>query len=845
MSDLRLPYRVLAFKRQTVFGSHVMKMNSRTFLLQTAVICVRRTGVSKTVLLAAGLLLATAANAQTAPQPLQCPAGTEYVSLTLTGSGSTYGGTTTLWGPAGTPTATYNLTASGGSKVDLTLTWSNFSSSRNTATPAWRPYTNDDLAVSAAFKRAAANTLLANYTIQFSRDVTHFRYVVYNVDARYSQPSWLDVYRVTTGNPTLTKWGSGYNTVSGLDIIGSTTPVCTQTATCDAAKVSVIYPATTAARTYTGEYRQGAVNTGNQTVNSNQFVGFNNYEACLAPPAPKLTVRKTVASRSATTDEFTVRVTNGAATPTVYTTATTTSGSTSATSTTYTATAGTTYTFDEIAAGTPATQLSRYNTTYSCTNATVGSSTNLPSGSARSFNLTPAAGDDITCTFTNTAIRQQFALTKSWVGGTDGDTATATTSGAANNATFTSRSTGGTGQTGAPGASVTMTAGEIVTLPAETGVNIGNYTQAVYCTGGTMLGSSSAPLPLPQTITISASTTATTCTYVNTRKTFGVSLAKFWTNGKPGDAVSLAISGTGVTGAAGGNSIVDGGSTNATATAAAGSTITLAESFTTGSSSNYTTTLACIRNSDGSVVGTSPDGLSRTITMPSDSAVTCTYTNARIAQQLNLAKTWVNAVSGHTASGTTTGGTANPTFTSTAPTATTGTAVTVYAGDVVTLPAETFGGGATAASYNTTVACTGGSPLASGATGRTLTIQPSTTTATTCTYTNSGQFANLSITKTNNQTQLTSGTNTTYTIVVTNAGPLAANGAVLRDVAGTAGLNCTLADLPAPQCTASNGAACPAPASLTYANLSGSSGVAIPVLPVGGSVEVQLTCRVR
>jgi hypothetical protein len=112
-------------------------------------------------------------------------------------------------------------------------------------------------------------------------------------------------------------------------------------------------------------------------------------------------------------------------------------------------------------------------------------------------------------------------------------------------------------------------------------------------------------------------------------------------------------------------------------------------------------------------------------------------------------KQWVNSVTGHTATVTTTGGTNNPTFSSTAPTTnTTGTAVTVYAGDVLTLPAETFGGGGTAIGHNITLACTGGSPLASGATGRTLTISNSAT-ATVCTYTNT-KLPTITITKISN-----------------------------------------------------------------------------------------------
>lgn len=334
-------------------------------------------------------------------------------------------------------------------------------------------------------------------------------------------------------------------------------------------------------------------------------------------------------------------------------------------------------------------------------------------------------------------------------------------------------------------------------------------------------------------------TPITAATYTITDNDSPVVLAKAWTNGIANDAVSLSISGGLVPTA--GNSTVGGTTTNATAVAVAGSTLTLTEAFTTGAAANYNSSLECRRNSDNVIVATSGTGLSRTVTMPSgtsltctwtnarksatlvvrktwvnalttnavtvetaglvnnaslasvansanetdtnaavtvyaaesatlsesftsgsgshytqvlactgnatalagavltvnpaDTAIVCTFTNSRIAQQLRLAKAWSGATSGHTASATTSGGTANPSFSSTAPTATTGSYVTVRAGDVVTLPAETWGGGAVAALYNASVECTGGSPLASGATGRTLTIQGSTT-ATTCTYTN-------------------------------------------------------------------------------------------------------------
>src|SRR5690606_39512700 len=67
----------------------------------------------------------------------------------------------------------------------------------------------------------------------------------------------------------------------------------------------------------------------------------------------------------------------------------------------------------------------------------------------------------------------------------------------------------------------------------------------------------------------------------------------------------------------------------ATAAAAGGATLTLGETFIVGSAGNYTITLACARTKDGGVVPASGNGLSRTIVMPVDSGLACTWTNAK------------------------------------------------------------------------------------------------------------------------------------------------------------------------------------------------------------------------
>ena len=98
--------------------------------------------------------------------------------------------------------------------------------------------------------------------------------------------------------------------------------------------------------------------------------------------------------------------------------------------------------------------------------------------------------------------------------------------------------------------------------------------------------------------------------------------------------------------------------------------------------------------------------------------------------------------------------------------------------------------------------------------------------------------ANVSITKTNSVSAVTSGQTTTYSIVVNNAGPSAANGALLKDPAVT-GLACTSV-----ACTATSGSAvCPAPGGVTLPLLQG-SGVVLSSLPANSSLTFQVTCGV-
>ncbi|WP_408950764.1 beta strand repeat-containing protein [Lysobacter sp. Hz 25] len=100
--------------------------------------------------------------------------------------------------------------------------------------------------------------------------------------------------------------------------------------------------------------------------------------------------------RFVATDQFALQIAGSGAPAPVTTTGT----GTTATGTVSLdpAAAGTPYTLSETAAA--GTDLNNYTATYACSNALVGGQT--PSGSGGSFSLTPVAGDDLTCTLTNT-----------------------------------------------------------------------------------------------------------------------------------------------------------------------------------------------------------------------------------------------------------------------------------------------------------------------------------------------------------------------------------------------------------------------------------------------------------
>jgi len=279
--------------------------------------------------------------------------------------------------------------------------------------------------------------------------------------------------------------------------------------------------------------------------------------------------------------------------------------------------------------------LANYTTTLSCktwggaTPASTLSGTNGQVANTLTINLADAtdAGANgvngiIACTYTNTPRTATLQLAKTWGGAgtltTDSARIGATTGGANNTSSFTIP--GGTPANS--GAAVTVVSGDVITLPAETGTNIANYSTTVACANSTNQSTNAANGQASGTLTIAPGDNgaAIVCTYTNTRKSATLTLKKVWSGGPGGDTATVAT--TGFTNAATTGASVNSGNNTTTGTPVtvyAGEVGTIAESFSFGSAANYTATLACTGTTG--LVGT-------TLTVgATDGAIVCTETN--------------------------------------------------------------------------------------------------------------------------------------------------------------------------------------------------------------------------
>jgi uncharacterized repeat protein (TIGR01451 family) len=485
-----------------------------------------------------------------------------------------------------------------------------------------------------------------------------------------------------------------------------------------------------------------------------------------SPAAPTISLQKALGGtgRINNADQFSLTATGTGAPAAV-----TTTGSAAAISSAplggtsgFTATAGTAYTLNEAMAAGSTSTLAQYSQAVSCSNTgptSVAGFTSLP------INVTPALGDAIVCTVTNSPAAPTIRLQKA-LGGTGrinnadqfsltatgtGAPAAVTTTGSA--AAISSAPLGGT-------SGFTATAGTAYTLneamAAGSTSTLTQYSQAVSCsnTGPTSVAALTS-LPISVTPTFGD---AIVCTVTNSPAAPTIRLQKAL--GGTGrinnnDQFSLTATGTGApaavttTGSAAAiTSLPLGGTSGFTATA--GTAYTLDESMASGSVSSlaqYSRTVSCTNTGPTSVSGI--NSLPINVTPALGDAIFCTVTNSPAAPTISLQKALggsgrINNNDQFSLTATGTGAPAAVTTTGSAAAITSlplgGTSgFTATAGSAYTLnEAMASGSVSSLAQYSRTVSCTNTGPTSvTGINSLPINVTPALGDAIVCTVTNS------------------------------------------------------------------------------------------------------------
>ncbi len=356
---------------------------------------------------------------------------------------------------------------------------------------------------------------------------------------------------------------------------------------------------------------------------------------------PRITLAKSVGGRVSVSDQFTVSA-SGGGTLTGSTSATT-SGTASTASTLFYSTPSTALTIADSKAAGP-TPLSEYDSRLTCSNAFTGPGAtpgaSLPSNVATtSASLTPAPGDDLVCTFTNTP-RPRITLQKiidpaggGRVAVTDQFTLAVTgatpviTTGIGNSIT-------------SAGVSLVTTAGVALTLSESAAgtTDLANYAAAYSCTNSGSGGTTVPPGSGTSFVVAPVNNDVIACNFTNTRRSAELTLAKRWTNATLNNAVIISAIGLNSRNfAATANTRNETDTDTGTMTIYAGETVALAEAFTTGLPLDYAKSLTCTGNNGA--LSHIPDSLTGTLAINgADTQITCTFSNDKLMPSLTFLK---------------------------------------------------------------------------------------------------------------------------------------------------------------------------------------------------------------
>jgi hypothetical protein len=401
------------------------------------------------------------------------------------------------------------------------------------------------------------------------------------------------------------------------------------------------------------------------------------------------------------------------------------------------------------------TNASDYSTALECRNGSNQVVASNPTSGNTVGSVTVGAGDQITCTFTNTRTQGSIELKKAW-SGTPGET-TLRIGTAPNGSDIASQATSAGLTTGAK----TVNTGTFYV--SETG-GLADYNSALACTdnGG-------APFaPVSNALTIDNGH-AVVCTFTNTRKQGTIELKKVW-SGTAG-VTTLRI-GTTANASDIASQLTSAGLTTGAKTVNTG-TYYVSE---TGGLDDYNASLACTENG-----GAPFTPASNALAVDDGEVVVCTFTNTRKQGTIKVDKAWVGPGGQTTLKiGTTAGGSevkSQQTGSAGAEPLSTG-AQAVNTGTYYVSES----GGLT--EYTPALSCTNGaSPVTPGASNSVTVAEGSSIV---CTFTNTRK-PKLSIAKTPNRDgtgySVVPGATATFTITVSNAadgGP--AENVIIEDV---------------------------------------------------------------
>jgi len=285
----------------------------------------------------------------------------------------------------------------------------------------------------------------------------------------------------------------------------------------------------------------------------------------------------------------------------------------------------------------------RYGSSYVCDGVDV-------SGDGRELSFT-APGADVSCTFTNTALKVGVLLGKQWIGALPGD-GTELSIQPEDGPLATAQSLIALGGARTDNGLIAVQVRIGATLPmAERmldGVK-GVYASTFHCSGGettAVAGSEGRAFTLKVT-----GSSAIACLFVNESQTATVHLIKSWVNGQDGDTADLSISGqtsdTATSTADGTVGTFTDLVNEATAEGLIGSQVSVSEvvEVLKGAASDYTSSLRCVAGDEEVVIA--QDGREGSFTMPAE-PVWCTFTNEAALPTLALVKTVSPAVADDT-----------------------------------------------------------------------------------------------------------------------------------------------------------------------------------------------------